>query len=201
MPITADAEVNAFAVGQDLGHQEQGPIQVLSGGNRRAVDTAAHLARGVADAGGRVIGPAIAFALRNPDLYVAGTRVEMVSSPEALAAQVDGLSAKDVDALDFFPEFMESADRIGWWLAHESPPGERAEAVAARARSFAVSLVDAVPGLPEVVVAITHSPVVRAVGLDFLGRDLGEPPWVSGLVVSIGSDRRMSVAGFGIDGL
>jgi broad specificity phosphatase PhoE len=50
-----------------------------------------------------------------------------------------------------------------------------------------------------VVVAVTHSPVLRAVGLDFLGRDIGEPPWVSGLVVSVESDREMSVDLFGVE--
>jgi hypothetical protein len=43
--------------------------------------------------------------------------------------------------------------------------------------------------------------LLRAVGLDFLGRDIGEPPWVSGLVLSVESDRTMSVAGFGVEDL
>lgn len=201
VPITANAEREAFKVGEGFGRRESRPIEVLSGETRRAMDTAAHLARGVADTGGQVIGPGVAFALRNPDLYVAGSRVDMVSSPDALADQVDGLSAEGVATLDFFPEFMESNDRIGWWLAHESPPGEDAESVATRVRSFAASIVDSIPGRPEVVVAVTHSPLLRAVGLDFLGRDIGEPPWVSGLVLSVESDRTMSVAGFGVEDL
>ena len=90
------------------------------------MDTAAHLARGIIDAGGVVMGPKVAFALRNPDLYLAGVRVNMVSSAEALAEQVEGLSAEDVPALQFFPTFFDSPDRIGWWLAHHSPPGEDA---------------------------------------------------------------------------
>jgi hypothetical protein len=153
----------------------------------------------VVDAGVQVAGPEVAFALRNPDLYVAGARVNMVSSPDALADQVDGLSANDVATLDFFPEFIASPDRIGWWLAHESPPGEDAKSVAARVRAFVASLVDPMPGRPDVVVAVTHSPVLRAVGLDFLGRDIGEPPWVSGLAVSVESDRNMSVDVFGME--
>jgi hypothetical protein len=43
-----------------------------------------------------------------------------------------------------------------------------------------------------VVVAVTHSPLLRAAGLDFLGRDIGEPPWVSGLLVTVGADATMS---------
>ena len=190
VPITADAERHAFEVGRSLGGRE--PIAVLSGDTRRAVDTARHLARGVVDAGGRVVGPEIAFALRNPDLYLAGARVDMVSTADALAGQVEGLSPEDVVSLVFFPEFIESPDRVGWWLAHESPPGEDARSVAARIRAFARSLVDPVPGRPDVVVAVTHSPLLRAAGLDFLGRDIGEPPWVSGLLVTVGADATMS---------
>lgn len=197
--ITANAEREAFEVGHGLGRRERQPIEVLSGDTRRAIDTAAHLARGVVDADGQVVGPEVAFALRNPDLYVAGARVNMVSSPDALADQVDGLSAEDVASLDFFPEFIASPDRIGWWLTHESPPGEEARSIAARVRSFAASLVDPIPGRPDVVVAVTHSPLLRAVGLDLLGHDIGEPPWLSGLVVSVESDRNMSVDGFGVE--
>ena len=59
-------------------------------------DTAAHLARGVTESGGKVTGPEVAFALRNPDLYVNGVRVNMVSSAETLADQVEGLTADEV---------------------------------------------------------------------------------------------------------
>jgi broad specificity phosphatase PhoE len=198
-PITPDGEREAFEVGQGFGRREEQLIEILSGDTRRAMGTAAHLARGVLDAGGRVVGPGVAFALRNPDLYIAGVRVDMAGSPDAFADQVNGLSGEDVASLEFFPDFVASPDRIGWWLVHESPPGEDASSIAARVRSFAASLVDPIPGRPDVVVAVTHSPVLRAVGLDFLGRDIGEPPWVSGLVVSVESDREMSVDLFGVE--
>ena len=116
----------------------------------------------------------------------------MVSSAEALADQIEGLSYQDVPSLEFFPEFIESPDRIGWWLAHASPPGDDARSVAVRVRAFAMSLIDPVPDAPEMVVAVTHSPLLRAVGLDFLGRDVGEPPWVSGILVNIEADGAMS---------
>jgi broad specificity phosphatase PhoE len=200
VPITAGAEREAFEVGRGIGSRERRPIEVLSGETRRAIDTATHLARGVVEAGGEVVGPKVAFALRNPDLYLAGARVNMVSSPDALADQVDGLSAGDVASLGFFPEFIASSDRIGWWLTHTSPPGEDARSVAARVGAFAASLVDRIPGRPEVVVAVTHSPLLRAVGLDLLGRDIGEPPWLSGLLVSVDSDRKLRVERFGMEG-
>lgn len=198
-PITADAEQEAFEVGQAFGRRERKLIEVLNADTRRAMGTAAHLARGVVDAGGQVVGPDVAFALRNPDLYIAGVRVDMAGSPDAFADQVNGLSAEDVASLDFFPKFVASPDRIGWWLVHESPPGEDAGSVAARVRSFAASLVDPIPRRPDVVVAVTHSPLLRALGLHFLGHDIGEPPWVSGLVVSVDGDRKMSVDLFGVE--
>jgi hypothetical protein len=55
----------------------------------------------------------------------------MVSSPEALADQVDG--SPKTSSLDFFPAFMASPERAGWWLTHESPPRDAA-AVASRVR-------------------------------------------------------------------
>ena len=190
--ITEAAERQAYEAGHRFGSTEPGPIRVLSGETRRAKDTAVHLSRGIVEAGGDVIGPDVAFALRNPDLYVAGTRVNMVSSAEALADQVPGLAAESVAAIDFFPSFFASPDRIGWWLRHDSPPGEDAASLAARFRSFAASLVDPVPDSPEVVVAVTHSPLLRAVGLDLLGHDIGEPPWVSGLLVTVAEDRSLT---------
>jgi broad specificity phosphatase PhoE len=199
VPITADGERRAFEVGQVLGLGEARPLLVLTGETRRAMDTGSHLAKGVTEAGADVIGPRVAFALRNPDLYLAGTRVNMVSSADALAEQVEGMSVDEVLGHDFFPEFFDSPDRIGWWLTHESPPGENADAVAGRVRAFAVSLADPIPGDPDVVVAVTHSPLLRAAALDLLGRDIGEPPWVSGLLVDLGSDGKLSAEVFGGD--
>lgn len=190
--ITGAAEEQSSAVGRSFGAAETGTIRVLCGETRRAKDTAAHFARGVIQGGGKVVGPEVAFALRNPDLYVDGTRVNMVSSAEALAEQVPGLAAQDVPSLEFFPDFFASPDRIGWWLGHESPPGEDAAALAGRVRSFAASLADPVPDRTEVVVAVTHSPLIRAAALDLLGRDIGEPPWVSGLLVGVSEDRLLS---------
>ncbi len=185
VPITDAAVRQATSVGRGLAERETSPMRVLSGETRRAIDTAEHLAAGVVEAGTEVIGPEVAFALRNPDLYVNGTRVNMVSSAEALAAQVQGLDPGDVAALDFFPDFFASPDRIGWWLTHESPPGETASQLAARMRSFIFSLSDPTPVHSDVVVAVTHSPLLRAVGLDLVGRDIGEPEWVSGLLLTV----------------
>ena len=63
------------------------------------------------------------------------------------------------------------------------------------ARALRIRLV----GRPDVVVALTNSPVLRAAALDLLGRDIGEPPWITGLVISVESDRKMSVDVFGVE--
>lgn len=196
VPLTADGERVSFVAGEGLAGRETGPILILSGETRRAIDTAAHMAKGMSNAGGTVLGPRVAFALRNPDLYVAGTRVNMVSSAEALAEQVEGLTPEAVASLEFFPEFFASPDRIGWWLSHDSPPGENAAALGARVQSFTSSLTDPIPGDPQAVVAVTHSPLLRAMGMGLLGHDIGEPPWVSGLLIEVEPDGRMSAGIF-----
>ena len=58
----------------------------------------------------------VAFALRNPDLYVAGERVNMVSSAAALAEQVPGMTEDEAAVVPFFAKFFSHPDRIGWWL-------------------------------------------------------------------------------------
>lgn len=196
VPITAAAEEQSRAAGFALAKVEAGPIRILTGETTRARDTATHMARGLIEGGVTVVGPTVAFALRNPDLYVSGVRVNMVSNAEALAEQVEGLSPDEVPSLEFYPEFFASEDRIGWWLRHETPPGERAADVAGRMRSFMSSLADPTPLRSGTVIAVTHSPLLRAVGLDFLGEDIGEPPWVSGLLVHIGDDGAMDVERF-----
>jgi broad specificity phosphatase PhoE len=191
VPITSDAVRRAFEVGRGLGRREPVPVLVLCGDTRRASDTAAHLARGVADVGATVLGPRVAFALRNPDLYLAGTRVDMVSTADTFAEQVEGLDAEDVASHEFYSGYLASPDRIGLWMNHDSPPGETAGIVAARFRAFARSLIDRVPADAGSVVAVTHSPLVRAVGVDLLGRDIGEPPFVAGLLVEVAADGTM----------
>jgi broad specificity phosphatase PhoE len=120
------------------------------------------------------------WAIRNPDLYVAGQRVEMVSSAEALAEQ---LSAPPVgpEALSehpFFREFWASPDRIGYWVEHPDPPGEDTVAVARRQMTFAVSLLEG-PGNTSIrYILSTHSPVLRAILLCYTGEDPGEPDYL-----------------------
>jgi broad specificity phosphatase PhoE len=185
VPITPAALEQSRHVGSHLADVEGGPFLVLSGETRRALQTAENLTEGLRDSGAVVDGPVVSHALRNPDMYLAGVRVNMVSSAEALAEQVPGMSAGDVDGLDFYPQFFVEPDRIGWWLRHEDPPGEGAAAIAERIEVFARSLADPHPSRRPVVVAVTHSPLLRAAGLHELGRDIGEPPWISGLRLEV----------------
>jgi broad specificity phosphatase PhoE len=168
-------------------------IRVLTGDTLRTRQTGAAIATGASGAGVAVDEPRVAFALRNPDLYVAGERVDMVSSAAALAEQVPGMTVDEAAAVPFFAEFFEQPDRIGWWLRLGDVPGDDAEAVARRIGHFAASLPDRTAQPAELIVGVTHSPVLRACALDQLGHDPGEPEWLTGLELSVSSDRSVAV--------
>jgi broad specificity phosphatase PhoE len=117
-------------------------------------------------------------AIRNPDIYVAGTRVEMVSSAQALVDQLPpaSLSVEAAAQLPFWKSFWESPDRIGYWVSHPSPPGEDTESVARRLLLFAASQLDMVSEQPRRTICVTHSPPMRAfLRCYLLGYDPGEP--------------------------
>lgn len=189
VPVTAPGIETAVEVGNALGKQTNGRMLVLTGATLRTRQTGEALAEGARSAGATVEGPRVAFALRNPDLYLAGERIDMVSSESALAAQVDGMDAAEAGRLPFFREFLAAQDRIGWWLTHPSPPGDDAAAVAKRIHDFAASLTDLSDRAPELTVAVTHSPILRACALTVLGNDPGEPDWMAGLEAEIRPDR------------
>lgn len=192
VPVTAAGLAFAAEVGRRLATLNSEPIRVLSGKTRRTRQTAQAVADGARSAGADVTGPVVSFALRNPDLYVAGERVDMVSSAAALAAQVDGLGPQAAAKVPFFAGFLTATDRIGWWLQHANPPGDDAATVARRIKDFAASLAD----LSEttLTVAVTHSPVLRACAIDALGEDPGEPAWLAGLTCEIHTDRSVHLA-------
>src|SRR4029453_14983661 len=118
----------------------------------------AAIATGASAAGAAVDEPRIAFALRNPDIYVAGERVDMVSSAAALAEQVPGMTLDEAAAVPFFVEFFDHPARIGWWLRLGDVPGDDAEAVARRIGHFAASLPDRTTQPAELTGGVTHSP-------------------------------------------
>jgi broad specificity phosphatase PhoE len=146
------------------------------------------------------------WAIRNPDIFVAGQRVEMVSSVEALAEQ---LSAPPVDPdtlanHPFFSAFLASSDRIGYWVEHPDPPGEDTVAVARRQMTFATSLLDKQEDRLVRYVLATHSPVLRAILLCYLGEDPAEPEHLEQIDLILSSsdapelcfrDRRRTLSG------
>jgi broad specificity phosphatase PhoE len=192
VPVTEPGLATGRHVGRRLGESCSGPIWVMSGDTRRARDTARAVVEGARAAGVEVVERGTAFALRNPDLYLAGVRVNMVSSEAALAEQVPGLPEAAVGKAPFFSEFISAPDRIGWWLRHDSPPGEGAISVAARIRAFAASLAD-LPEPPPLIVGVAHSPILRACALGATGKDPGEPSWLAGVELLVSPDRAVEV--------
>ena len=192
VPITDDGIRIATEAGERLGAREAGPIRIVSGETRRARETAAAIAAGARGCGAAVVEDGVAFALRNPDLYLAGVRVDMVSSAERFAVQVPGFDEADVRKVRFFDDWLTVPDRVGWWVAHQDPPGDTAAAVATRIRAFAGSFADR-PDRAGLVVAVTHSPVLRACALALTGTDPGEPAWVSGLQARVHEDRSVTM--------
>lgn len=194
VPVTEGGLEAAVAVGRSLAARaEGGAIRIISGATLRTRSTAEAIGRGASDAGARVIDDGVAFALRNPDLYLAGVRVDMVSSEAAFAAQVPGFEEADVAAVPFYREWLSVPDRVGWWVRHPNPPGDDAATVAERISRFAASLSDHGDDA-AFTVAVTHSPVLRAVARRASGEDPGEPNWLAGLYAEIADDRTVTLS-------
>jgi hypothetical protein len=140
--------------------------------------------------------PRVSFALRNPDLYLAGHHVNMVSTAAAFCEQAPVVTEQQCLQLPFFAGFLNAPDRIGYWLTHASPPGDDTATVAARVAAFATSLSD-VPGqVTKTVVGLTHSPLLRAVALEFLDEDPGEPHYLHGYSIRVREGGRLHATAF-----
>lgn len=197
-PLSGDGRAQAEDAGRRLAALGLGRVRLLSGSTRRTRETAELVRAGLLAAApsAAVSEPEVAFALRNPDLYLAGVRVDMVSSAEAFAEQVPGLTATDVVAVPFFAGWFSAPDRIEWWLRHPAPPGEDAAGVAARLAAFAATLGNPGPAVPDTVVAVTHSPLLRAVSLTFTGVDPGEPQYLTGVGLDVVPEGPVRAAAF-----
>jgi broad specificity phosphatase PhoE len=192
LPVTGQSMDTAEQAGRRLSASAD-RIRVLTGDTLRARQTGDAIATGARHGGAVVDGPRVAFALRNPDMYVAGDRVNMVSSAAALAEQVPGFTEREAAAVPFFATFFDHPDRVGWWLRLADVPGDDAATVAARIDRFAASLPDRAADPVDLVVGVTHSPVLRACALAHLGHDPGEPEWVTGLEITVAADRAITV--------
>ena len=136
---------------------------MLYGGTRRTRETAEALIRGIGDAA-RVDGPHDSFALRNPDMYVAGTRVNMVSSAAALAEQVPGMTQEQVEDEPVVDALLHRA-RPHRLVARAAGParGDRRPAGSPASCASPASIADPGPTQGRAVVGVTHSPLLRAV--------------------------------------
>ena len=103
------------------------------------------------------------------------------------------MTEDEAAAVPFFAKFFAQPDRIGWWLRLGDVPGDDAEALARRIDHFAASLPDRATQPAELTIGVTHSPVLRACALAHLGHDPGEPEWLTGLALSVSSDRSIAV--------
>lgn len=186
VPVTEAGIMHAERTGKAIGARTDAAISVLFGGTRRTRETAEAIVRGIGDPG-RVDGPTDAFALRNPDMYVAGTRVNMVSAPAFLAEQVAGMTVEQAEANSWWTGFFNAADRIGWWLGQDEPPGESRHDIARRIRRFARSFADPGPHDGRLLVCVTHSPLLRSVLSEETGQDPGEPAYVTGALIRVSS--------------
>jgi broad specificity phosphatase PhoE len=192
VPVTDRGLDTAEQVGRRLA-ATAGRVLVLTGETSRTRQTGAAITTGATKAGATVDGPRVAFALRNPDLYVGGERVDMVSSAAALAEQVPGMTIDEAAVVPFFAKFFGQPDRVGWWLRLANVPGDNAETVARRVDHFAASLPDRTAEPAGLTVGVTHSPLLRACALAHLGHDPGEPEWLTGLELSVRPDRSVAV--------
>jgi broad specificity phosphatase PhoE len=196
LALTATGVREAEAVGEMLaGEAGEGEhVSFLHAPTLRTRQTAGAIRTGMARtldgrAGVVLDEPRLDHAIRNPDLYVAGVRVEMVSSVDALAAQLSADSPGELGRHPFFARFWAAEDRIGVWLRDPDPPGERADDVARRLFTFARSLLD-VPGeRSRRVVAVTHSGPLRAILARYvLARDPGEPGYLAAVELHLAPD-------------
>jgi broad specificity phosphatase PhoE len=193
VPLTREGRAQAEQAGRRLARYHDARVWILVGPTLRAQQTGLIMLHGLtsANSSGQVTGPAVTQALRNPDLYLAGHRVDMVSTAAAFAQQVPGLTEAQVTGIPFYSDYLTSADRIGYWLHHPDPPGDTAATAASRIRHFAASL-GHVDGA-DLVVGITHSPVLRAVGSHVAGTDPGEPDYLHGYGVQVRSDGALAL--------
>jgi broad specificity phosphatase PhoE len=173
-------------------------VSLLHAPTRRTRETALRLHSSmttvfddVAEPPVHLLAPVEHWAIRNPDIYVAGSRIELVSTAEAVAEQPlpSSLSLEQIAQLPFLRGFWADPDRIGYWVSHPNPPGEDADTVARRLLTFAVSLLDLPRAQPRRYICVTHSPAMRAFLRRYLlGHDLGEPGYLESVDIEFEDD-------------
>lgn len=178
-------------------------VSLLHAPTRRTRETALRLHSSmtavfddVAEPPVHLLAPVEHWAIRNPDIYVAGSRIELVSTAEAVAEQLlpSYLSLAQIAQLPFLRGFWADPDRIGYWVSHPNPPGEDADTVARRLLTFAVSLLDLPRAQPRRYICVTHSPTMRAfVRRYLLGHDPGEPGYLESVDIAFEHNRSFTI--------
>ncbi|PLR82991.1 hypothetical protein CVD25_10210 [Bacillus canaveralius] len=196
VPITEAGLASAEEHGRQMAEwiTESERVFFLHTITKRTRQTAEQLRKGVVrklkDVNNRtvsIVDPFNENAIRNPDIFLGGLRVELVSSYEALSEQITCLGIEEglLPTLPFWPPFMTSSDRIGYWLHLDNPPGENAEAVARRLMAYALSLSFIPHKETSRYFCVTHSPVLRAFLKKYLLKeDLGEPDYCESINLS-----------------
>ena len=186
VPITELGVLQAEAAGEWFASVECNEIACLmTGETQRTISTGDSFALGFRSAGGTVPDPVVSFALRNPDFYLGGHRINMAEGAEALAAQSPPVNPEDVGEVEFYKDLMAAKDRVGFWLEHGSPPGDTSHDVGRRIDHFARSLAAVPRWRGRTVVAITHSPVLRAIRHHHWGEYSKEPPFLHGYSLTL----------------
>ncbi len=190
LPLTGEGQRQVEAVGRQFsGKLIPGEVvSILHAPTQRTRETALILYSSIVEALNYVeqpevylSAPAERWAIRNPDIYIAGTRIELVSTAEAVVEQLppSSLDPEELAQLPFLHGFWAAPDRIGYWVNHPNPPGEDADTVARRLLMFAVSLLDLPRVQPRRYICVTHSPTMRAFLRRYLlGYDPGEPAYL-----------------------
>jgi len=195
VPLTDQGRTQAVSAGRCFAMRNVTFAALRTSPTIRTRETAEHFRQGFSAARPDLLAPRPrpSFALRNPDLYLGGHHVNMVSSASAFHEQARSVTEEDVLKVPFYAGFLADADRVGYWLGHSHPPGDTAHAVGQRIEAFTRSLAH-VPGWSgQTVVGITHSPVLRAIALRFLGADPGEPPYLHGYRLTLRPGGAISV--------
>jgi len=210
LPLTDEGRRAVQKIGQHFSRElvSNEVVSILHAPTRRTRETARvlyssmiEISEYIEQPGVYLSAPVEHWAIRNPDIYVAGVRVELVSTAEALAEQLSpsSLGPEQVSQLPFFQGFWGATDRIGYWVNHANPPGEDAETVARRLLTFAVSLLDLPRVQPRRYICVTHSPTMRAFVRHYLlGHDPGEPEYLESVDMDFDSEKSPTVRYRGI---
>lgn len=187
IPLTDDGAAQARAAGAWFASEGIRIARLMTSSTLRTRETADSFIHGygTAEPDAPAPIPEPSQALRNPDVYLSGHRVNMTGTPAAFADQVEGLEEDDVTKVAFYNAFLGDPDRIGYWLRHSNPPGDTALDVGRRIQAYTRSLADAPAWRGQTIIGITHSPVLRAVALTFMGIDPGEPPYLHGYSLTL----------------